>query len=149
MYESKYTIPIDHGILNDHEAFYREGLSNELIFELRLRPASNVGKGSDPTQVTDELTNIELDCEVINNVDLSNAVILNYCSGKSSAFSARHKGICIWVLTQQITSIAKPFRENTAALVLFNISSAKDMKIIFESYARELTREKKSLMDGS
>ena len=41
----------------------------------------------------------------------------------NSAFSARHKGICIWVLTQQITSIAKPFRENTAALVLFNIST--------------------------
>ena len=67
----------------------------------------------------------------------------------NSAFIARHKGISIWVLTQQITSIAKPFRENTAALVLFNKSSAKDMKIIFESYARELTREKKSLMDGS
>ena len=27
-------------------------------------------------------------------------------------FSARHNGISVWVLTQQITSIAKPFREN-------------------------------------
>ena len=35
------------------------------------------------------------------------------------AFSARHKGISVWVFTQQITSIAKAFRENIAALVLF------------------------------
>ena len=27
----------------------------------------------------------------------------------SLAFSARHSGIILWVLTQQITSIAKPF----------------------------------------
>ena len=35
------------------------------------------------------------------------------------AFCARHKGISVWVFTQQITSIAKAFRENIAALVLF------------------------------
>ena len=34
-------------------------------------------------------------------------------------FSARHDGISAWVLTQQVTSIAKPFRENVAAIVLF------------------------------
>lgn len=67
----------------------------------------------------------------------------------SLAFREKHQGIRIWVLTQQTTSNAKPFRENVAALVLFNTSSAKDMKIIFESYSCELTREEKSLMDGS
>ena len=35
------------------------------------------------------------------------------------AFRARHKGISVWVSTQQITSIAKAFRENIAASVLF------------------------------
>ena len=34
-------------------------------------------------------------------------------------FSARHSGISVWVLTQQLSSIAKPFRENVAAIVLF------------------------------
>jgi len=34
-------------------------------------------------------------------------------------FSARHSGISLWVLTQQLSSIAKPFRENVAAIVLF------------------------------
>ena len=40
-------------------------------------------------------------------------------------FSARHDGISVWVLTQQITSIAKPFLENVAAIVLFYTPSSK------------------------
>ena len=35
------------------------------------------------------------------------------------AFSARHIGISVWVLTQKITSITPSFRENVAAIVLF------------------------------
>ena len=37
----------------------------------------------------------------------------------SLGFSSHHSGISVWVLTQQITSIAKPFRENVVAIVLF------------------------------
>ena len=43
-------------------------------------------------------------------------------------FSARHDGISVWVLTQQITSIAKPFRENVAAIVLFTLLQAKPQR---------------------
>ena len=39
-------------------------------------------------------------------------------------FSARHTGISVWVLTQQLSSIAKPFRENVAAIVPFYTPSA-------------------------
>jgi len=46
-------------------------------------------------------------------------------------FSARHSGISVWVLTQQLSSIAKPFRENVAAIVLFYTPSAKTTKAIF------------------
>ena len=35
------------------------------------------------------------------------------------AFSVKHSGISVWVLTQQLTSNAKVFRENVAALILF------------------------------
>ena len=56
-------------------------------------------------------------------------------------FSARHDGISVWVLTQQITSIAKPFRENVAAIVLFYTPSSKTTRAIFEDYAGELTHE--------
>ena len=42
-----------------------------------------------------------------------------------------------------MTSIAKPFRENTAVSVLFYTTSAKDTKIIFEDYAGKLMNDKK------
>ena len=51
-------------------------------------------------------------------------------------FSARHDGISVWVFTQQITSIAKPFRENVAAIVLFYTPSSKTTKAIFENLRR-------------
>ena len=53
-------------------------------------------------------------------------------------FSARHQ---VWVLTPQLSSIAKPFRENVAAIVLFYTPSAKTTKAIFEEYAGELSHE--------
>ena len=56
-------------------------------------------------------------------------------------FSARHSGISVWVITQQLSSIAKPFRENVAAIVLFYTPSAKTTKAIFEEYAGELSHE--------
>ena len=56
-------------------------------------------------------------------------------------FSARHDGISVWVLTQQITSIAKPLRENVAAIVLFYTPSGKTTKAIFEDYAGEITHD--------
>ena len=56
-------------------------------------------------------------------------------------FSARHDGISVWVLTQQITSISKPYRDNIAAIVLFYTPSSKTTKAIFEDYAGELTHE--------
>ena len=56
-------------------------------------------------------------------------------------FSARHSGISVWVLTQQLSSIAKPFRENVAAIVLFYTPSAKTTKTMFEEYAGELSHD--------
>ena len=56
-------------------------------------------------------------------------------------FSARHLDISVWVLTQQLTSITKPFRDNVAAIVLFYTPSTKTMKTIFEDYAGELSRK--------
>jgi len=55
------------------------------------------------------------------------------------AFSARHIGISVWVLTQKFTSITASFRENVAAIVLFNTPSAKTTKAIFDDYAGYLS----------
>ena len=56
-------------------------------------------------------------------------------------FSARHELISMWVLTQQITSIAKPFRENVTVIVLFYTPSGKTTKALFEDYAGEITHD--------
>lgn len=64
----------------------------------------------------------------------------------SLRFSARHAGISVWLLTQQITSIAKPFHENVA-IFLFYTPLGKTMKAIFKDYAGELSPEQyKELM---
>lgn len=47
---TKYRIPLDHEIMTDHGVFYPRALTDELVFEIRLAPASNVVKGSDPTK---------------------------------------------------------------------------------------------------
>lgn len=61
----------------------------------------------------------------------------------SLAFSARHKGLSAWVITQQMTSISKPFRKNIAGLVLFYTPSRKDMKEIFDDYGGGMTSDEK------
>ena len=57
------------------------------------------------------------------------------------AFSARHMGISVWVLTQKLTGITSSFRENVAAIVLFYTPSARTTKAIFDDYAGELSQD--------
>ena len=63
------------------------------------------------------------------------------CKGElvNLAFSARHMGISVWVLTQKLTGIPSSFRENVAAIVLFYTPSARTTKAIFDDYAGELS----------
>ena len=80
-------------------------------------------------------------------------IVLNDCAASKDVkgrtgelvrlgFSARHSGISVWVLTQQLFSIAKPFRENVAVIVMFYTPSAKTTKAILEEYAGELSHDK-------
>ena len=59
----------------------------------------------------------------------------------SLGFSARHAGISVWLLTQQITSIAKPFHETWPPFFCFTLRPGKTMKAIFKDYAGELSPE--------
>ena len=59
------------------------------------------------------------------------------------AFSGRHDGLSVWVITQQLTSIAKPFRENVACVVAFHNPSQVGMKTLFEEYGGDLDIETK------
>jgi len=53
-------------------------------------------------------------------------------------FSGRHKGISVWVLTQQLTSIAKPFRDNAALVVAFHTPSGVSTKTLFDDFGGDL-----------
>ena len=78
-------------------------------------------------------------------------IILDDCaSGKSVkcktselvklGFSARHYGFSTVVITQQLTSIAKAYRENISKLVTFYNPNKKDMQEIFNDYL-DVTKE--------
>ena len=63
------------------------------------------------------------------------------------AFSGRHDGLSVWVLTQQLTSIAKPFRENVACVVTFHNPSQVGMKTLFDDYGGDLDTETKRVFN--
>ena len=68
------------------------------------------------------------DCASCDSVKKRNGALV------TSAFSSRHDGLIIVVISQQFTSIAKPFRENSSHLVFFNSSNKKDMKQMMDEY---------------
>ena len=82
VYGNKYRISLDHEILKDHGAFYPRVLDDELVFELRLAPASNVVLGTDPADLEYEINNLRLEYEVIHNNELADEAKLNYLNGK-------------------------------------------------------------------
>ena len=49
-------------------------------------------------------------------------------------FSGRHHGIDTIVLTQELTSIAKAYRENLTFLVAFYMPGRRDMKVIVNDF---------------
>ncbi len=93
---------------------------------------------------------------IIENFGCTNSlIILDDCAASQAvknrtstlvklAFSARHYGFSTVVITQQLTSIAKPYRENIAKLVSFYNPSKKDMQTITDDF---LNVEKEEIKD--
>ena len=50
------------------------------------------------------------------------------------AFSGRHENISVWVLTQQLTAIAKPFRENVGCIISFYTPNKMSTQVLFDEY---------------
>lgn len=57
------------------------------------------------------------------------------------AFSGRHENISVWVLTQQLTAIAKPFRENVGCIVSFFNPNKTSNETLFNEYGGDLDLE--------
>ena len=86
IYGKKYRINLDHQILTDHRIFYPQALYNDLVFEVKLAPASQVVKGSDPTKLKCKLTNIQLEYEMIHSENLAEEAKSVYTSGKEFVY---------------------------------------------------------------
>jgi hypothetical protein len=98
---------------------------------------------------------IKIPCsqEMINHVLQAAAlIIVDDCASSQAvkkrvselvrlAFSARHYNLSVIVLTQQLSSVAKPFRENISRLVTFYNPSRKDMKTITDDYLSGVPQE--------
>ena len=160
-YKMKYKINLDHQILTSSGIFYPRALDKDLIFELTLAPASQVVRGSDASKLVYNLKNIQLEYERIRSKQLADHATTAYTHGKMYAYDevmlektvtfnqGTATDLNVLVNTQrrslkgiqQITSIAKPFRENVAAIVLFYTPSRKTTKAIFEDYAGEITHD--------
>ena len=64
------------------------------------------------------------------------------------AFSGRHIGLSTIVVTQQLTSIAKPYRMNISKLVTFyNACRDNNTKYIFNNYLSIEKDEEKKIID--
>jgi hypothetical protein len=100
---------------------------------------------------TDEINELLTDCAVLFS-GTNTLLVLDDCAVSKDlkqrsnkfinlAFSGRHEGLSVWVLTQQLTSIAKPFRDNVACVVTFHNPSQIGTKTLFEDYGGDLDVE--------
>ena len=62
------------------------------------------------------------------------------------AFSGRHEGLSVWVLTQQLTSISKPFRDNIACIIAFHNPSQVGTKCMFEDHCNGIPPEARGVI---
>ena len=144
VYGNKYRIPLDHDILKDHGVFFSRGLNDELVFELRLASAGAVVRGSDPTKLGYEMTNIQLEYEVIHSKDLADKVLLSYVNGKRFLYEhvSHHKTISFAKSTTIINeSINVPRRSMKGLLLLFYepyALGARDSEKTFNPDLREV-----------
>ena len=85
-------------------------------------------------------------------------IILDDCAASQSVknrtselvklgFHGRHRGLSTIVITQQLTSIAKPYRVNISKLVTFYNACKDDTKYIFNNYLNVEKDEEKTILE--
>ena len=109
-----------------------------MVFELSLAPASNIVKGSDASKLAYELTNIQLEYEVIHSKQLADEAESNYKNGKRLMYEhvTHHKTISFSKGTDSIIneSINVPRRSMKGLLLLFYegyVGGARDSEKTF------------------
>ena len=119
-----------HGFARGNKRFFvlSPDSSNSDEIDSLLTDVSELFSGTNTLIILD-------DCAVSKDLKQRSNKFINL------AFSGRHDGLSVWVLTQQLTSVAKPFRENVACVVTFYNPSQVGMKTLFEDYGGDLDIE--------
>ena len=89
--------------------------------------------------------------------DTNSLIMLDDCAASQSvkkrtselvklAFHGRHMGLSTIVITQQLTSIAKPYREQMSKIVSFYNPDAEDEQVLFRKYMAK-AKDKDEIME--
>ena len=90
--------------------------------------------------------------------NLNSFIILDDCAASQTvknrtselvklAFHGRHIGLSTIIITQQLTSIAKPYRMNISKIVIFYSARKDDRRDIFENYLCVEKEEEKKILE--
>ena len=127
VHNTKYCIPLDHPILNEHGAFYPKALPHPLTFEITLAPVSDIVVYSDVVKTpTYEITNLELEYACISSEYLAREASSAYQVGKGFFYEnvILHKTFTISKPNDSVINehINLPRRSMTGILCLFTES---------------------------
>ena len=120
IYDNRFCIPLDFGILESSLPLYQYGLGSRLTYELTFADYSNVIKANKP-DATYTISNISLDFDTIINVSLASQIRTEYI--KSSILSDRILRARIIPLNDSDTSfsvdINSPSKSLKGVLLIF------------------------------
>ena len=127
VYNTKYSIPLNHPILSKHGAFYPKALPHPLTFEITLAPINDVVVYSDKTKPpTYKIANLELEYSCISSEYLAREAQSAYQVGKGFFYEnvILHKTFTISRPNDSVIKehINLPRRSMTGILCLFTES---------------------------
>ena len=129
IHNTKYCIPIDHPILEDHGVFYPWALPNHLCFEITFAPVYNVVIYSDTTKPPNyKIINLELEYRCISDEYLAKQAAVGYQLGCGFMYEniVLHKTFNISKATDAISNehVNIPRHSMTGILCLFTKESS-------------------------
>ena len=129
VHNTKYRIPLNHPILNDHGVFYPKALDHHLIFEITLAPINDIVVYSDTTKTPSySIKNLELEYSSISSEYLAREAQAAYQVGKGFFYEnvTLHKTFTFSIGGDGVINqhINLPRRSMTGILCLFTLPFA-------------------------
>ena len=126
VHNTKYRIPLNHPILNEHGVFYPKALDHHLIFEITLAPVNDIVVYSDTTKTPSySIKNLELEYSSISSEYLAREAQASYQVGKGFFYEnvTLHKTFTFSIGGDGVINqhINLPRRSMTGILCLFTL----------------------------